>query len=190
MHGFDRVTVAQVADRANVSVKTLFSNFATKEDLVFGDEAAWRERLIETVRTRGYAESVLQAVHRYADEVIDGFDQTHGVEGFHRTFADSPHLRARLRVSFDSLERALADHLQTEAGGGPMAARLAAAQLTLPLRILVSEEVRRLLSAAPLPEQRELLRGWTDDAFTALARGLEPSARGTIGSQSRKRKAT
>src|ERR1700759_1383765 len=35
--GFDDVTVAQIADAANVSVKTLFVYFRSKEDLVFTD---------------------------------------------------------------------------------------------------------------------------------------------------------
>ncbi|NED91890.1 helix-turn-helix transcriptional regulator, partial [Streptomyces sp. SID11233] len=33
--GYEGVTVAQIADRANISVKTLFTYFSSKEDLAF-----------------------------------------------------------------------------------------------------------------------------------------------------------
>lgn len=35
--GYDEVTVAEIADAANVSVKTLFVYYRSKEDLVFAD---------------------------------------------------------------------------------------------------------------------------------------------------------
>ena len=36
--GYDGVTVAEIADAADVSVKTLFTYFAAKEDLAFAEE--------------------------------------------------------------------------------------------------------------------------------------------------------
>jgi AcrR family transcriptional regulator len=51
-HGYDRVTVAQIADAANISVKMLFTYFASKEDLAFGDEARLRDALVSAIAAR------------------------------------------------------------------------------------------------------------------------------------------
>src|ERR1700749_748396 len=43
--GYDNVTVAEIADAANISVKTLFTYFASKEDLAFADESQLRDAI-------------------------------------------------------------------------------------------------------------------------------------------------
>jgi AcrR family transcriptional regulator len=43
--GYDNVTVAEIADAANISVKTLFTHFASTEDLAFADDAELRDAI-------------------------------------------------------------------------------------------------------------------------------------------------
>jgi AcrR family transcriptional regulator len=47
--GYDNVTVAEIADSANISVKTLFTYFASKEDLAFADEGELRADLAKAI---------------------------------------------------------------------------------------------------------------------------------------------
>src|SRR5690349_15231869 len=62
--GFDHVTVAEVAEAAGVSEKTVFNYFPTKEDL-FWDEVPEREAaMVEAVRDRKPGESVAAALER------------------------------------------------------------------------------------------------------------------------------
>src|SRR4051794_41972074 len=51
-HGFDAVTVADVARAADVSEKTVFNYFPAKEDLVLHGGEERRAALIEAVRAR------------------------------------------------------------------------------------------------------------------------------------------
>lgn len=51
--GFDNVTLAQVAEAADVSPKTVTNYFGAKEDLFFDAEPAILDALAETVRQRG-----------------------------------------------------------------------------------------------------------------------------------------
>ncbi len=67
--GLDRVTIAEVAAAADVSVNTIFNYFPTKEDLLFDREREVVAALANVVRGRPPGESVLEALRhsfRYA----------------------------------------------------------------------------------------------------------------------------
>ena len=65
--GFDRVTVAEVAAAADVSEKTVYNYFPTKEDLFFDEVPAREEALVAAVRGRRAGESILAALRRLED---------------------------------------------------------------------------------------------------------------------------
>src|ERR1700754_4943451 len=72
--GFDEVTVAEIADNANVSVKTLFVYFRSKEDLVFSDYdlldslvAALASRPDTTPPATAVANALIDRVRRRSD---------------------------------------------------------------------------------------------------------------------------
>ena len=48
------MTVAQIADAVDISVKTLFTYFAPKADLAFGDESILRDELVERLADDGW----------------------------------------------------------------------------------------------------------------------------------------
>ena len=50
--GYEHVTVAEIADAASISVKTLFTYFRSKEDLAFADEHEFRDQLAHAIRSR------------------------------------------------------------------------------------------------------------------------------------------
>jgi AcrR family transcriptional regulator len=62
--GFDAVTVADVAQEADVSEGTVFNYFPTKEDLFYSGSEAFEAHLISAVRDRLAGESVLSAFER------------------------------------------------------------------------------------------------------------------------------
>jgi len=61
-HGFDRVTVSDVAAAAGVSEKTVFNYFPTKEDLFFDEIPKRHEALVAAIRSREPHESILSAL--------------------------------------------------------------------------------------------------------------------------------
>ena len=63
--GFERVSVAEIAREADVSEKTVFNYFPTKEDLVYWRLESFEEELLDTIRSRGEGESVLDAFGRF-----------------------------------------------------------------------------------------------------------------------------
>jgi AcrR family transcriptional regulator len=65
-HGYDHVTVARIAEEADVSVATLFAHVPDgKEALIFDDGTERREGLVAAVRQREPGESVLAALRRF-----------------------------------------------------------------------------------------------------------------------------
>ncbi|MFI5610901.1 TetR/AcrR family transcriptional regulator [Amycolatopsis sp. NPDC051903] len=65
-HGYDHVTVARIADEADVSVATLFAHVPDgKEALIFDDGTERREGVVAAVRDRAPGEEVLTALHRF-----------------------------------------------------------------------------------------------------------------------------
>src|SRR5919112_5461264 len=63
--GFERVSVAEIAREADVSEKTVFNYFPTKEDLVYWRLETFEEELLETIRSRTVGEAGLDAFGRF-----------------------------------------------------------------------------------------------------------------------------
>jgi AcrR family transcriptional regulator len=65
-HGYDGVTVAQIADEADVSIATLFKHVPDgKEALIFDDGAERREALVRAVRERPEGTPILEALREF-----------------------------------------------------------------------------------------------------------------------------
>jgi AcrR family transcriptional regulator len=63
--GFDRVTVVEVAEAADVSANTVYNYFPTKEELFFGLHRPMETQLAEIVRQRDKTESLPTFLRRF-----------------------------------------------------------------------------------------------------------------------------
>src|SRR3954466_12060480 len=119
-HGFEAVTLAQIADAAEVSVKTIFNYFGSKEDLYFGRAAELGESLLSAVRGRPAGPSVLDALHGLMRDNAMPFRET----GW--AWLESPHALREVRrfIAVQDRSPALAARrlvLARGAGGPPPA---------------------------------------------------------------------
>ncbi|MGW4531596.1 TetR family transcriptional regulator [Nocardia sp. NPDC004340] len=179
--GFDKVTVAEVARAANVSVNTAFNYFPTKEDLFFDRQDEVVDRLAAAVRDREPGESAAAAVRRSFLDRVRRDDPTLGLAPAAATFwqliDDSPALRARLLRLGEQTENTLAEVLAeaTGAGADDPVPRLVAAALAGLDRALHAEIRRAILAgAAPETVRATAIRAATegfDAAVTGLADG-------------------
>jgi AcrR family transcriptional regulator len=69
--GFDRVTVADVAEEADVSVNTVYNHFPTKEDLFFAQAETSDRGLVDLVHGRARGEPVVDFFRRQVAEQIE-----------------------------------------------------------------------------------------------------------------------
>jgi AcrR family transcriptional regulator len=154
--GFDAVSVAEIADEAQVSRKTVFNYFPRKEDLVFDREEEVRDLVREALAGRGAVAPVpvFQALMR--DLVRRGhpiFRIDERPVGFWRMVAESPSLTTRAR----ELQVTFADDLAAMLAGAvarpptDSEARLAATILMATLVVAYGEALR-VFGAAGAPE--------------------------------------
>lgn len=124
--GFDAVTLAEVAEAAGVSVKTIFNYFGSKEELFLDREEMLHTAVLEAVRARGPGVSVTQALVRlFTDARLpDGtgweplFDPDRYAlfRRFLEVWHASPALQGRYLTSNERLQDLLAPELAAEHG--------------------------------------------------------------------------
>src|SRR4051812_44688099 len=90
--GFDHVTVAEVAEAAGVSEKTVFNYFPTKEDLFYDEVPEREEAFRQVIRNRHPGESILDALRRAQSGECPRMCSA-GFAVFARIIEDSPALR-------------------------------------------------------------------------------------------------
>lgn len=121
--GFDEVTVAEVAQAAEVGVTTVFNYFPTKEDLFYDRQDEVVEHLSRVVRSRPAGEAFAEACRKDMLALIAAHDWRAGLVSsmadFYRLVDRSPALQARARLMVDRsvshLAATIADELSVEA---------------------------------------------------------------------------
>jgi AcrR family transcriptional regulator len=174
--GFERVTIAQVAEAAGVAKMTVTNYFPAKEDLVFDRREEIVAGLTGVIARRDARESVLDAARRYYREGLEHGDPTLGHLGprFAELVESSPTLLASERQMHDQRELALAEELSRDmhADADDLLPRLAAAQIIGVIRVLYYEARRRLLAAQEHIELVAALNTAADNAFDRLENSL------------------
>lgn len=184
--GFENVTVAQIADAANVSAKTVFTYVSAKEELLFRGQPTVLDAVVRAVAGRRLGQTPLVAAAQALLDAVDHADETLSLGSFQRMVASGPAARSRVRALWDETETKLAEVLLAEAGGAcrdvpaeRASRRLTAAQIMVIVRAVTSDEVADLIakSADSDSGRREALGQWIRDAAGRLARGLQSPAR-------------
>ncbi len=115
--GPDRVTVEDIAQAANVSPRTFFNYFATKDDAIVGVAPANSSALMQGLLGRPEGEAPLDAfraaVRAAADSVASSASDW---EVRRRLFQQHPHLATRSAAPFAEVEAGLADEIARRTG--------------------------------------------------------------------------
>lgn len=178
-HGYDRVSVADIAAAAEISKPTLFRYFPSKEDLVLHRFADHQGEAARVVRQRPARQAPLAALrHHLLDglarrDPVTGLNDHPEVLAFHNLVFSTPSLSARLNEFTTRDEEALAAALLEAAGEpDPLTARLAAAQILAVQRVLARENWRRLAAGERADAVYRPACTAADRAFRLLASGI------------------
>ncbi|MFC4587684.1 TetR/AcrR family transcriptional regulator [Sphaerisporangium corydalis] len=177
-HGFDQVSVAQVAEAAEVSRRTLFAYFPAKEDLVVHRMADHQSEGARVVLARPPGTSPLAALRA---NFLTGLDRRDPITGLsdhphiHALFAmilSTPALVARMERFKSAAEHTLAEALRQTSATPELTARLAAAQLVAVQWTLALDNIQRLAGGQSADDRHPGAVSDAEHAYTLLRTGL------------------
>ncbi|RAG83934.1 TetR family transcriptional regulator [Streptacidiphilus pinicola] len=177
-HGFSQVSVAQVAEAAEVSKRTLFAYFPSKEDLVVHRLADHETELARVVRARGNDASPLAAVRAHflaglsERDPITGLNDHPQVLRLTRMILDAPSLVARMEGFKSGAERALAAALHETADLPELTARLGAVQIVAVQWALSQDNAHRMAAGETADGRYPGAVADAQHGFALLAHGL------------------
>jgi AcrR family transcriptional regulator len=177
--GFDGVTVAEIANEANVSVATVFNYFPRKEDLVYVRMEAFEAELLKAIRARDPGESVLTAFGRFVLDVR-GFlasnapDAREQLAAITRIITGSPALLARENEIIARYTQSLATLIAEDTGAPPHdpTSWVAANALMGVHRALLARVRKGVLAGTPNPRLARDVRSQGRHALLQLEHGL------------------
>ena len=174
--GFDAVTVAEIAVAADVSEKTVFNHFATKEDLVFAGGDTGMLALVAAVRDRPAGTSVLDVFRANSEAMLDvvARGETENSLLVPRIVRGSPHLQERLTAGWarevDALAAAMAE--ATGADPGDLVPDVVARTLAWTLIAIFRQTFAGLLAGEAPAAVAARMRPEAARAYDQLAAGL------------------
>jgi AcrR family transcriptional regulator len=175
--GFEAVTIAEIAQAAEVDAKTIYNYFPSKPDLVFQRLEAFEQALLDAVRERAAGESILVAFARFvldSQGVLAEEEASEHLRAINRMITASPALLAHEEQVFASFTASLAALIAEETGARPDDVRpsVVAHALIGFHRSLVEYVRRGTLAGTPNRKLARDLHGQAKAGLGALEHGL------------------
>ncbi|MET0221721.1 MAG: helix-turn-helix domain-containing protein [Tardiphaga sp.] len=136
VHGFAATTLDDIAAAAEISRRSFFHYFASKEDVVTAWQDGSTDALVAAIAARPPNESMLTAAENAILTMARQLDANKAM-AMARLKRETPVLQAREQLKYEKMERAMAQALAARASGtsGQMRARLVAMITTGAIRI-------------------------------------------------------
>ncbi|HEV7899057.1 MAG TPA: TetR family transcriptional regulator [Planosporangium sp.] len=180
--GYERTTVEDIADAADVAVRTFFRYFSSKRHVLFGDVAhTIVGRLRAALAARPASDTPVDAVRAALDAVdLDDDDQHRQIVARLRLVRQLPELLPAYQMIFHELHETIAEFVADRTGepASALYPQLLAGVATLSARATLCELENGETSA-------RALRAVRHRAYDALAGGLGQISSGTAAGRGR-----
>jgi AcrR family transcriptional regulator len=168
--GYHATTLPEIADAADVSTRTIFAYFPSKEDILFSDFSLLKEALAQSLAERPEGEDALETVRQFilSSQVGEKSDLDHQL----RLCVESDEtLRSHLRARIAQLEELIAPAIakDLDAPANDLRPQVVAASLTAAFNVL-SE---RGDGSRAKPKSAADLAAAIDPVITFLRGGLD-----------------
>jgi AcrR family transcriptional regulator len=149
--GYDETTLAEIAEAAGVSTRTIFAYFPGKEDILFCTIETMRDALARALSERPAGTDALAALREFV--LSSAHQKTELDHKLGQVIADDATLASHKRARISQLQEVLAAAIADDLGVGPddLRPQVAAASLTAAFEVLERQD--RGLAKAPTAEE-------------------------------------
>ena len=171
--GYEHTTLAEIADAADISRRTIFAYFETKEDILFSDVPALLEQLRETLAQRPPGSTTVDALRHFLSSGAPMDDRAMLREKIVHT---DERLRLAKRARFGRVEELIAESIANDLQASPDDVRppLVAASITAAFTTMSD----RLVAESGEPVSQEQAMAVLDEVLRFSSGGLEALRRG------------
>jgi AcrR family transcriptional regulator len=177
-HGYEHVSVSDVAREAEVAEQTVYNYFPTKEKLITDREQRIQDRLCDLIRSRPPALTAAAAVREFVLEGIDGIrniptELWHGEIGYLAAISPTIH-----RLVLELVERqaiALANTISDTTDVSPEVAKMQGIALSGVFQIIIYEAGQRTKKGHSPTKVARDLRPMIESALDELDRWFSVS---------------
>lgn len=171
-HGYEQLTVEAITDAADVSVRTFFNYFASKDEALLPTDPGGADALAAAVAARPAAETPVAALRAVLGQLGQTFEARKPVwQSRVELVRANPQLWPRLFASFSAFERTLTEAVAARVGADPdsdLFPGVVAAAVVGAMRVAVTHWQTR--------DDGVVLADLLAEAFDVIASGLTDSA--------------
>jgi AcrR family transcriptional regulator len=139
--GYHATTLPDIAEAADVSTRTIFAYFPSKEDILFSNFAQMKEALAQALAERPEGKDALETVREFILSSHDA-EKNELDEKLHRCVESDPTLRSHLRARIAQLEDLITPAIAKDLGASESDFRpqVVAASLTAAFNLLLERD--------------------------------------------------
>jgi AcrR family transcriptional regulator len=139
--GYHATTLPDIAEAADVSTRTIFAYFPSKEDILFSDFAVLKDALAQALAERPEGQDALETVRQF---ILSSHkpEKNELDEQLHLCVEKDETLRSHLRARIAQLEELIAPAIAKDLGASPTDVRpqIVAASLTAAFNVLAERK--------------------------------------------------
>ena len=168
--GYYATTLPEIAEAADVSTRTIFAYFASKEDILFYNFSLMKDALVQALAERPEGQDALETVREFILS-LNKLEETEVDERLRVCIDTDETLRSHLRARIARLEDFLAPEIAKDLGAAPddLRPQVVAASLTAAFNVL-AERGRGSSAKAKTPAD---VADMIDPIIAFLRGGLE-----------------
>jgi len=167
--GYHATTLPEIAEAADVSTRTIFAYFPSKEDILFSDFPVMKEALTQALAERPEGVEALETVREFILS-SHNLEKSELDEQLGRCVADDPTLRSHLRARIAELEEVIAAAIAKDIGAAEddLRPHVVAASLTAAFIVLTERG-----GSKAKPQTPAQVAAAIDPVITFLRGGLD-----------------